>query len=95
MTEMILAMAIGLQSFNAAGYGAANQEKAGEKWTGLLYSVTSLPSVLVGTFAVYWTGKILDSTDQNWNLVFGLNSFVYFLGAAAFVALYDSKKEFD
>lgn len=50
---------------------------------------------MVGTFAVYLTGRILDYTDQNWSLVFGINSVVYFLGATAFVALYDSKKEFD
>lgn len=93
--QVLLAVAVGLQSFNAAGYGAANQEKAGEKWTGLLYGITSLPSVMVGTAAVYLTGRILDLSDQNWNVVFGLNSIVYFLGAAAFVALYDSKKEFD
>lgn len=95
VAQVLLALAVGLQSFNAAGYGAANQEKAGEKWTGLLYAITSLPSVMIGTFAVYLTGQILDYTDQNWNIVFGLNSMVYFLGATAFVALYDSKKEFD
>jgi ACS family sodium-dependent inorganic phosphate cotransporter len=95
VAQILLSLAVGLQSFNAAGYGAANQEKAGEKWTGLLYGITSLPSVMIGTFAVYLTGRILDYTDQNWNIVFGLNSVVYFLGAAAFVTLYDSKKEFD
>ena len=34
IAQILLALAVGLQSFNAAGYGAANQEKAGEKWTG-------------------------------------------------------------
>jgi ACS family sodium-dependent inorganic phosphate cotransporter len=95
VAQSLFAVSVGLQSFNAAGYGAANQEKAGEKWTGLLYSITSLPAVMVGTSAVYLTGQILDSTDQNWSIVFALNSLVYFLGAAAFVTLYDSKKEFD
>jgi len=86
---------VGFQSFNAAGYGAANQEKSGPRWTGLLYSITSLPSVIVGTSGVYLTGKILDSTDQNWSYVFGLNAFVYALGGIAFATLYDSRKEFD
>jgi ACS family sodium-dependent inorganic phosphate cotransporter len=95
IAQAFFSVAVGLQSFNAAGYGAANQEKAGEKWTGLLYGITSLPSVMIGTFAVYLTGRILDETNQNWALVFGLNSVVFFLGGAAFVALYDSKKEFD
>lgn len=95
MAQFLLSVAVGLQSFNAAGYGAANQEKAGEKWTGLLYGITSLPSVVIGTFAVYLTGRILDYTDQDWSIVFALNAAVYFLGAVAFVALYDSKKEFE
>jgi MFS family permease len=95
VAQSLLTATVGMQSFNAAGYGAANQEKAGQQWTGLLYSITSLPSVMVGTFAVYLTGQILDRTDQNWSIVFGINSFVFALGAIAFVALYDSKKEFD
>ncbi len=95
VAQSLFAAAVGLQSFNAAGYGAANQEKAGAKWTGLLYSITSLPSVMVGTFGVYLTGKILDATDQNWSYVFGLNAFIYMLGGLAFVSLYDARKEFD
>jgi len=95
VAQTLFAVAVGFQSFNAAGYGAANQEKSGPKWTGLLYSITSLPSVIVGTFGVYLTGKILDSTDQNWSYVFGLNAFVYALGGIAFATLYDSRKEFD
>ena len=95
VAQTLFAVAVGFQSFNAAGYGAANQEKAGPRWTGLLYSITSLPSVMIGTFAVYLTGQILDLSEQNWSIVFGLNSCVYALGAAAFVKFYDSKKEFD
>jgi len=95
VAQTLFAAAVGMQSFNAAGYGAANQEKAGSQWTGLLYSITSLPSVMVGTFGVYLTGKILDATDQNWSYVFGLNSIIYMLGGLAFVALYDARKEFD
>ena len=95
VAQALFAAAVGMQSFNAAGYGAANQEKAGAKWTGLLYSVTSLPSVMVGTFGVFLTGKILDATNQDWSYVFGLNAFVYALGGLAFVTLYDARKEFD
>ena len=95
MAQCLLTGSIGLQAFNAAGYGAANQEKAGEKWTGLLYSVTSLPSVWVGTFSTYLTGQILDFTNQDWTIVFGLNALICVLGGTAFVALYDSSKEFD
>ncbi|KAG7356159.1 major facilitator family transporter [Nitzschia inconspicua] len=95
MAQSLLAVAVGLQSFNAAGYGAANQEKAGQKFTGLLYAVTSLPSVIVGTLGVQYTGRILDATQQNWSIVFGLNAIVYVVGATAFVLLYNSKQEFE
>ncbi|CAJ1910019.1 unnamed protein product [Cylindrotheca closterium] len=95
VAQALLAGTVGMQSFNAAGYGAANQEKAGEKWTGLLYSITSLPSVIIGTGSVYLTGRLLDATEQNWSYVFGINAVVFALGATAFVTLYDSKKEFD
>lgn len=95
VAQVLFAVAVGVQSFNAAGYGAANQEKAGPKWTGLLYSVTSLPSVMFGTVGVYLTGRILDATNQDWSYVFALNAVVYAVGATAFVVLYDSRREFD
>ena len=38
--QVLLGGAVGLQAFDAAGFGAATQEKAGEKWAGLLYSLT-------------------------------------------------------
>jgi ACS family sodium-dependent inorganic phosphate cotransporter len=94
MAQTLLTCAVGLQSFNAAGYGASAQEKAGDKWAGLLYSVTSLPGVIMGSVAVYATGQILD-LGLGWNFVFGLNVIVDIIGAASFLALYDSKKEFD
>ncbi|KAL3925815.1 MAG: hypothetical protein SGARI_005779 [Bacillariaceae sp.] len=95
VAQSLFAAAVAMQSFNAAGYGAANQEKAGPKWTGLLYSITSLPSVVVGTVGVQLTGMILDAMNQNWSYVFAINAAIYVLGASAFVTLYDSKREFD
>jgi ACS family sodium-dependent inorganic phosphate cotransporter len=95
VAQVLFAVSVSMQSFNSAGYGAANQEKAGPKWTGLLYSVTSLPSVMFGTVGVYLTGRILDATNQDWSSIFALNAVVYALGATAFVVLYDSRREFD
>jgi MFS transporter, ACS family, solute carrier family 17 (sodium-dependent inorganic phosphate cotransporter), other len=43
--QWYLTITVGLQSFHSAGFEAGNQEKAGPKWAGLLYSVTSLPAV--------------------------------------------------
>jgi ACS family sodium-dependent inorganic phosphate cotransporter len=95
VAQSFLAVAFGLQSFNSGGYEAAFQEKAGPRWSGLLYSVTSLPAVLVGTGGVYVTGLLLDATGQDWGVVFGINALINAFGAVAFIALYDSKKEFD
>lgn len=93
--QFLLMGTVGLQAFNAAGYGAGPQEKAGEKWGGLLYSITSLPGVIFGSVGVYVTGQILDATNQNWSGVFGLNAAIDVLGGLAFVLLYNSKKEFE
>jgi ACS family sodium-dependent inorganic phosphate cotransporter len=95
VAQAYLMAAIGLMAFGAAGNEVSIQEKAGERWVGLLYSVTSLPAVMVGTFGVYITGQLLDTTIQDWSYVFGLNAFVNVLGATAFVAWYDSKREFE
>jgi ACS family sodium-dependent inorganic phosphate cotransporter len=95
VAQLYIAINIGFLSFNSAGYDAANQEKSGPKWAGLLYSITSLPAVLTGTGATYLTGKILDASGQDWSLVYGLNALIYVLGAISFIILYDSKKEFE
>jgi MFS transporter, ACS family, solute carrier family 17 (sodium-dependent inorganic phosphate cotransporter), other len=95
VAQCFLMVAVGLQAFTASGFESANQEKAGEKWAGLLYSVTSLPAVMVGTAGVYTVGQILDANGQDWSIVFGINAIVNILGGTAFVALYNSKREFD
>lgn len=95
VAQLYISINIGFLSFNSAGYDAANQEKCGPKWAGLLYSVTSLPAVLIGTGATYLTGRVLDASGQDWSLVYGLNSVIYVLGALAFIILYDSKREFE
>jgi MFS transporter, ACS family, solute carrier family 17 (sodium-dependent inorganic phosphate cotransporter), other len=95
VAQAFLVATYAFTAFNAAGFESGIQDKAGERWAGLLYSVTSLPAVLVGSAGVYVTGRILDVTNQDWSYVYGLNSIICFLGAAAFFGLYDSKKEFD
>lgn len=55
--QLFFMAAVGLQSFNAGGFEAANQDKAGPKWAGMLYSVTSLPAVMC-KFLSYGTGIV-------------------------------------
>jgi len=95
VAQTLLMAAVGLQSFGAAGYEAGIQEKAGERWAGLMYSITSLPAVMVGTAGVYITGQVLDFTHQDWSYVYGLNAAINVLGTLAFVSMYNSKREFD
>jgi MFS transporter, ACS family, solute carrier family 17 (sodium-dependent inorganic phosphate cotransporter), other len=96
--QILLGGAVGLQAMDAAGFGAATQEKAGERWAGLLYSLTSLPGVMIGSISVSVTGQILDMMSgeegSGWTTVFQLNSLVCVAGAFCFLFLYDSKKEF-
>lgn len=96
--QILLGGAVGLQAFDAAGFGAATQEKAGERWAGLLYSLTSLPGVLVGSVSVSVTGRLLDAMETReagWTAVFQLNSAICVAGAICFLFLYDSKREFE
>ncbi|KAL7451973.1 hypothetical protein ACHAWC_004327 [Mediolabrus comicus] len=98
--QILLGGAVGLQAMDAAGFGAATQEKAGERWSGLLYSVTSLPGVMVGSLSVSVTGQILDTMmtseqGSGWATVFQLNSLVCVAGALCFLFLYDGKREFE
>lgn len=44
--QVFITISLGLLSFSAAGFDLATQDKAGEKWAGLLYSVTTLPAVM-------------------------------------------------
>ena len=97
--QVLLGGAAGLQAFDAAGFGAAAQEKSGKKWAGLLYSVTSLPGVVLGSVSVSATGRLLDgmadAEGSGWTAVYQLNAAVCVVGALAFLLLYDAKKEFD
>eukprot|EP00587_Corethron_hystrix_P005226 CAMPEP_0113310086 /NCGR_PEP_ID=MMETSP0010_2-20120614/7869_1 /TAXON_ID=216773 ORGANISM="Corethron hystrix, Strain 308" /NCGR_SAMPLE_ID=MMETSP0010_2 /ASSEMBLY_ACC=CAM_ASM_000155 /LENGTH=496 /DNA_ID=CAMNT_0000165465 /DNA_START=495 /DNA_END=1986 /DNA_ORIENTATION=+ /assembly_acc=CAM_ASM_000155 len=93
--QALLVGATSLQATGAAGYGSAVQDKAGGKWAGFLYALTSVPGVLAGSGAVWLTGRILDSTGQDWSVVYGLNVVVDVIGALAFLTLYNSEKEFE
>jgi ACS family sodium-dependent inorganic phosphate cotransporter len=92
VAQALLTGSVGLSAFNSAGYGPAVQEKAGSKWSGLLYSLTSLPGVMLGSVGVYATGQILDLTHQDWSIVFSMNALVDVVGATGFVLLYNAAK---
>mmetsp|Transcript_3624 Transcript_3624/g.4929 ORF Transcript_3624/g.4929 Transcript_3624/m.4929 type:complete len:571 (+) Transcript_3624:107-1819(+) len=92
--QLLLTGAVAMAAFNSAGYGSATQEKAGEKWSGLLYSLTSLPGVLFGSVGVWITGQILEASGR-WDQVYFLNGSINVLAGIFFIAFYNSKKEYD
>jgi hypothetical protein len=49
----------------------------------------------VGTFGVWITGVVLDSTNQDWSFVFSITAGINIVGAFAFFVLYNSSREFD
>lgn len=49
----------------------------------------------VGTFGVWFTGVLLDWTQNDWGYAFFLIAGINVFGAVAFLLLFDSKREFD
>ena len=49
----------------------------------------------VGTFGVWYTGVLLDCTENDWSYVFTIIASINVFGALAFLWLFDSKREFD
>ena len=91
----LLTGVVAMQAFNSAGFGPAAQEKAGDRWSGLLYSLTSLPAVAFGSIGVWTTGQILDSPTGDWNQVFALTGCINIVAALFFVSFFESEKEFE
>jgi len=57
----------------------------------------TFPSFLfsVGTFGVWFTGVVLDTTQNDWSYVFTMIASINVLGGLAFLLLFDSKREFE
>lgn len=95
ISGLLLMGSFGLRNLNVAGLGPAAQEKSGPRYAGLLYSFTALPGTLFGSLGVFITGAILDTTNRDWSIVYGVNATVCAFGATIFILLYDGVKEFD
>jgi MFS transporter, ACS family, solute carrier family 17 (sodium-dependent inorganic phosphate cotransporter), other len=78
-----------------AGFGSSIQDICkSSKLAPILYGITSVPAVLMGSSGVYLTGLLLDSF-HNWNIVFQAVSLVYLLGALYYATNYTAEKSFD
>lgn len=78
-----------------AGFGSSIQDICkSPKLTPILYGITSIPAVLMGSFGVYLTGLILDNF-HDWNIIFRGVAFIYCVGALYYSTNYEAKKTFE
>ena len=78
--------ATGFAALSVAGFGSSvlDLSKPNSRLIPIIYSLTSLPSVLIGSIGTWSVGKILDATGD-WNLCFLGIASVYTTGALFFV----------
>lgn len=85
-------LAIASAAVCVAGFSSSVQDVcASSKYVSIVYSITSLPAVLMGSLGVYATGVVLDRT-HSFTLVFQGMAVVYLLGALFYALNYEAKK---
>lgn len=85
-------LAVASAAVCVAGFSSSVQDVcASSKYVGIVYSLTALPAVLVGSLGVYATGVVLDRT-HSFTLVFQGMAVVYLLGALFYALNYEAKK---
>ena len=93
--EVLFTVACGMQSVSVAGFGSSTQDICrSSKYTSIIYGLTSVPAVLLGSGSVYLAGVVLD-VFNDWNVIFGATSVVYCLGAVYYTLFYKADKLFD
>eukprot|EP01041_Mallomonas_annulata_P011426 gene11426-23898_t len=93
--EIIFILSCGIQSVSAAGFGSSVQDICkSSKYTSIIYGITSVPAVLLGSTGVYLTGVIMEKYN-NWDIVFGMTAVVYMFGAVFYSLTYRADKIFE
>lgn len=90
---LLLTATLSLGGFQSAGF-ASNHQDISSKYAAVLFGITNALSSLMGTFSVYATGLILDSTDS-WALVFELVAGFYLVGAVGYLSWASAEQQFD
>lgn len=73
---------------------AFRMQDISSRYAAVLFGITNALSSLMGTFSVYATGLILESTES-WSLVFQLVAAFYLVGAVGFLAWASAEQQFE
>lgn len=80
---------------SVAGFGSSIQDLCrSPKLVSVVYAITSVPAVLVGSLGVYGTGLVLDHY-HNWNIIFQGMAAINCFGALFYASRYEAVKRFD
>jgi MFS transporter, ACS family, solute carrier family 17 (sodium-dependent inorganic phosphate cotransporter), other len=91
----LVTIGLGLSSFSQAGVYCNHQDIAGSaKVAGVLLGMSNTVASLPGIFGVSLTGFIIDRTNGNWNIVFGLTIGVYVVGLLFYCAFGSAEQMF-
>jgi len=80
----MMVCALACAPFSTAGYNS-NFLDLTTKYTGILYSFSNTTATIPGIIGVSLTGYILDSSHQNWSIVFALAAAIYIAAAILFL----------
>ena len=87
--------AISAAAVCVGGFGSSVQDICkSSKLTPIIYGITSVPAVLMGSFGVYITGVVLDNY-HDWNIIFQGTAIIYCLGALFYSFHYEATKTFE
>ena len=92
--QAIFVGALGLHSFNIAGYGVGVQDIS-RKSASLISGVTAGIGVMTGAASQYITGSLLDANGRDFVPVFIIAAAVQLVGAAGFTLWWDSERRFE
>jgi len=92
-SALLLTAAVAFQSLSSSGFGVATQDIS-KKYSGLIYGASSVVAVAAGAAGQYGTGVMLDSNGGDFGDIFRLTSVVEAIGAAGFLALWNSERRF-
>jgi len=81
---VMMVCALACAPFSTAGYNS-NYLDLTTKYTGILYSFSNTTATIPGIIGVSLTGYILDSSHQNWSIVFLLAASIYIAAAVLFL----------
>ena len=77
---------LALSALTLAGVGVLQHLDVAPKHAGLVFATGNTCATIAGLVAVPVSGLILERTNQNWSVVFGVIAAVFVLGAAVWCA---------